>query len=251
MRHRLSLDFPLLAQSSLDAAGRRGRRSIARQVALLAAAAVTLRCCALYSAPAAWLSSGKAGGSSSDVTQQQGRREAVLQLSGGVLGAAGGVLPAEAAKRPEGVNRPELLPPTPGDKTPLIDVAKVLSERQKGIVERQIGEIEKAGNVKFRVLVQTFPNSPGAAIQDYWKIDSKTLLYVHDTGGLGPDSVVNFNVGRDVLFRRDQKVSFWRRLEGKYGNKVYIEEHGDGDTILDVVQAVHDAFIPPKEEATA
>jgi len=167
-----------------------------------------------------------------------------------------------AAKRPEGVNRPELLPNTPGESTPLIDVARILSERQRRGIEKQIAEVERASGVRIRVLTQTYPNSPGLAIRQYWNVDtclgrsSKTddgtckgdqqvLVYVHDTGGLG-SAVVNFSVARGVESRKP--FTFWRQLQNKYGNEFYIREHGDSDTVVDVVDALHDAFMPVPAE---
>eukprot|EP00931_Biecheleriopsis_adriatica_P096467 TRINITY_DN70110_c0_g1_i1.p2 TRINITY_DN70110_c0_g1~~TRINITY_DN70110_c0_g1_i1.p2 ORF type:complete len:220 (+),score=38.69 TRINITY_DN70110_c0_g1_i1:35-661(+) len=157
---------------------------------------------------------------------------------------AGAVTAAPAptlAKRPEGVNRPELLPATPGASTPVVDVARILTSSQEREIEREIAAIEKAAKVRLRVLAQTFPNTPGLAIRDYWKPDARTVIYVHDTGGLG-DAVVNFNAGPEA--ERMQPLSFWRQTQNKFGNKFYIQEHGDGDTVVDVVHALRAAFAP-------
>lgn len=151
------------------------------------------------------------------------------------------VAPARA-KRPEGVNRPELLPATDGASTPVIDVAKILSARQKREITEQIGDIERASKVRLRVLTQTYPMTPGLAIRDYWQVDPSTLVYVHDTGGLGENAVVNFNAGSEVESMKP--FDYWRRVKNKYGNRFYIQEHGDSDTVVDVVNEFHDAFVP-------
>ncbi|CAK9062699.1 unnamed protein product [Durusdinium trenchii] len=123
-----------------------------------------------------------------------------------------------AARRPEGVNRPELLPKTDGASTPVIDVARlhgavvgeivdfaaewILTPSQERELAADIAEIEKTAQVRLRVLTQTFPNTPGLAIKDYWKPDARTVIYVHDTGGLGETAVVNFNAGQEVELMR-------------------------------------------------
>eukprot|EP00448_Togula_jolla_P003547 CAMPEP_0170612954 /NCGR_PEP_ID=MMETSP0224-20130122/24007_1 /TAXON_ID=285029 /ORGANISM="Togula jolla, Strain CCCM 725" /LENGTH=241 /DNA_ID=CAMNT_0010938509 /DNA_START=185 /DNA_END=910 /DNA_ORIENTATION=- len=172
------------------------------------------------------------------------RRTMLPALCGGVVMVVGALLASSpaAAKRPEGVNRPELLPNTDGNATPVIDVIKLLSDRQRRVIEKQAGEIEAATGVKLRVLAQTYPTTPGLAIRDYWKVDDRTLVYVHDTGGLGPNAVVNFNAGTKVEAMKP--LTFWRQTQNKYQDKFYLDEHGDADTLMAVVEALRDAFVP-------
>ncbi|CAJ1416387.1 unnamed protein product [Effrenium voratum] len=163
-------------------------------------------------------------------------RRALAQI-GAAGGAALGAWAAPAcAKRPEGVNRPELLPKSDGASTPVIDVARILTSSQKRELAEDIAELERVAQIRLRVLTQTFPNTPGLAIRDYWKPDGRTVIYVHDTGGLG-DSVVNFNAGTEVEMMPGQ-------VQNSYGNKFYIQEHGDSDTVLDVVRALKQGLLP-------
>lgn len=162
-----------------------------------------------------------------------------------------------SAALPPPVNNPELLPNTPGDSTPIVDVARILSTSQLREMDKKIKEVESKSNVKIRVLAQTYPNSPGKAIQKYWNVDTckaegvsaddptckgdpNVLVYVHDTGGLGSANV-NFSVGKDVEARKPR--TFWRQIQNKFGNRFYIRDHGDAETMLDVVSALHDAFV--------
>ncbi|CAJ1398673.1 unnamed protein product [Effrenium voratum] len=168
-------------------------------------------------------------------------RRALAQI-GAAGGAALGAWAAPAcAKRPEGVNRPELLPKSDGASTPVIDVARILTSSQKRELAEDIAELERVAQIRLRVLTQTFPNTPGLAIRDYWKPDGRTVIYVHDTGGLG-DSVVNFNAGTEVEMMKP--LSYWRQVQNSYGNKFYIQEHGDSDTVLDVVRALKQGLLP-------
>ncbi|CAK9053820.1 Thylakoid lumenal 15.0 kDa protein 2 [Durusdinium trenchii] len=143
------------------------------------------------------------------------------------------LLPPRRGDPKAGVNRPELLPKTDGASTPVIDVARILTPSQERELAADIAEIEKTAQVRLRVLTQTFPNTPGLAIKDYWKPDARTVIYVHDTGGLGETAVVNFNAGQEVELMKP--LSYWRQVQNTYGNKYYIKEHGDSDTVVDVV----------------
>lgn len=111
-----------------------------------------------------------------------------------------------------------------------------------------IKEIELDSKVKLRVLTQTYPNSPGLAIRDYWGVDDLTLIYVHDTGGLGESNVVNFNAPMGV--EKFKPVNFWRRAQNVFGNRYYIRDHGDGETVIDVVNYIRDEFKPKPPESS-
>jgi hypothetical protein len=122
-----------------------------------------------------------------------------------------------ALAKPEGVNRPDLLPKEP---TPVIDVANFLSKGQERKVATSIEGLEKATGYKLRVLCQSYPNTPGLAIKEFWGVDDNTLVMVIDKGegfnrkGI-PSNIINLNIGRNVdLVLSNQ---FWQRLSNKLG----------------------------------
>ncbi|PNW72625.1 hypothetical protein CHLRE_15g636050v5 [Chlamydomonas reinhardtii] len=142
---------------------------------------------------------------------------------------ASGVSPALA--RPEGVNRPDLLPK--GEVTSVIDVAGFLTPSEEKRIITEVSNLEKDTGFKLRVLAQNYPETPGLAIREYWGVDDNTVVFVADpTFG----DILNFNVGAGI----DLEVprSFWGRLAGKYGNKFYWQENGEAASILNAVSAI-------------
>ena len=81
-----------------------------------------------------------------------------------------------AGARPEGVNRPDLLPKEAN--VPLIDVANFLSKGQEKKVVADLADLEKRTGYKLRVLCQSYPNTPGLAIKEYWGVDDNTVVLV-------------------------------------------------------------------------
>ena len=141
--------------------------------------------------------------------------------------------------RPEGVNRPDLLPT--GEKSSIIDVANYLSKGQEKKVKASIAELEKNTGYKLRVLLQSYPNTPGLAIKEYWGVDDNTVVLVVDQGegfnrkGI-PSNAVNLNIGNNVdLVLGNQ---FWARLSNKLGNQPYIKKVGIDLAILNMVEAI-------------
>lgn len=78
--------------------------------------------------------------------------------------------------RMEGVNKPELLPP--GPVTPVIDVAGFLTEGEEARIKSRVEKLESDTGVRLRVLAQNYPETPGLAIKDYWKVDEDTVVFV-------------------------------------------------------------------------
>ena len=85
-------------------------------------------------------------------------------------------LPADA--RLEGVNNPQLLPP--GPPVPVLDVAGFLSPGQVARLTREVVALERDTGIRLRVLAQAYPNTPGLAVKDYWKVDDSTVVFVAD-----------------------------------------------------------------------
>lgn len=143
-----------------------------------------------------------------------------------------------AEARREGVNRPELLPKY---FTPVIDAAGFLSEGQEGRIVQEVANLEEETGFKLRVLAQNYPNTPGLAIKDFWKVDDNTIVFVADPSLGG--NILNFNVGAAVDLNVPR--SFWSRLAGKYGNMFYWQEKGEDASIEAAVSAISTCLREP------
>ncbi|KAG6504927.1 hypothetical protein ZIOFF_037275 [Zingiber officinale] len=129
-----------------------------------------------------------------------------------------------------GVNRPEMLPK---EFSPVIDVAGFLSASQERQLCQEIADLEKDTGVKLRILAQNYPETPGAAVKEFWKVDDQTIVFVADpTFG----NMLHFNVGASVDL--DVPRSFWSRVAGKYGNMFYWKEKGEDASIEAAVVAI-------------
>ena len=143
-----------------------------------------------------------------------------------------------AYAKPEGVNRPELLPK--GEMVTLIDVANFLSKGQEKKAMSSIAVLEKNTGYKLRVLCQSYPETPGLAIKEYWDVDDNTVVMVIDKGegfnrkGI-PTNIINLNIGKNVDVLPNQ---FWTRLSNKLGNQPYVKANGDDVAILNAVEAI-------------
>ena len=135
-----------------------------------------------------------------------------------VLAAALTAAPSlPALARPEGVNKPELLPTGPVQR--VIDLQKFLTSGERAKMDAQLAKIEAETGFKLRVLCQQYPNTPGLAIKDYWGasrrsgtqlilpspipltcastragLDDKSIVLVADKGTKGTSNMLNFNV---------------------------------------------------------
>ena len=141
--------------------------------------------------------------------------------------------------RPEGVNRPELLPI--GAVSPLIDSGNMLAKGQEKKIIDNLAQLEKNTGIKFRVLCQSYPNTPGLAIKDYWGVDDNSLVLVADRGegfnrkGI-PSNLINLNIGKNIdLILSNQ---FWNKVTNKLGNKPYVKANGADIAVINAVEAI-------------
>ena len=174
-------------------------------------------------------------------TRRGALRGAAAGASLAALAALGGAGPAAA--RLEGVDRPDLLPgggKAGGSPEPLLDPAGFLTEGERERVRKVLSQVERDSGVRFRIVAQNYPETPGLAVRDYWGVDADTVVLVADPG-LG--QALNFNVGQnvDLLVPRP----FWSRLSGKYGTKKYVEDHGMEEAIQAAVAATQRCLAEP------
>ena len=145
-----------------------------------------------------------------------------------------------AIARPEGVNRPDLLPK--GPVSPLIDVGNFLAKGQERRVVEKLNALEKKTGYKLRVLCQAYPETPGLAIKDYWKLDDDSIVLVVDRGegfnrkGI-PSNIINLNIGKNVEMA-GLSNQFWNRVTNKLGNQPYVKAVGADAAVLNTVEAI-------------
>ena len=137
----------------------------------------------------------RASSSSDDVvpplaTLGERARNAALTLA---TSAALVAAPPAAMARLEGVNNPQMLPP--GEPVEVLDVAGYLTKGEIARLTSEVRNLEKDTGIRLRVLAQAYPNTPGLAVKDYWKVDDDTVVFVADPG-LG--NILNFSVGANV-----------------------------------------------------
>jgi hypothetical protein len=136
-----------------------------------------------------------------------------------------------AFARPEGVNKPELLPKEP-DVT-VIDIAGFLAPSEEARLRQTIANLEKDTGYRLRVLAQNYPLTPGLAVRDYWAVDENTIVFVADPSF---GDIVNVNVGANL----DLEVprNFWSRLASKFGNRFFVRDNGEAAAITNTVAAI-------------
>jgi len=141
--------------------------------------------------------------------------------------------------RLEPVNNPSLLPSEPDQV--VIQTQKFLTTGQAKRMTDLIRATEKDTGFRLRVLCQSYPNTPGLAIRDYWSLgkedqkdDKYIVLVVDEFGGKG--NVLNFNVGDGVKFALPNV--FWTRLSGKYGTTFFVKDNGIDIAITNAVEAI-------------
>jgi hypothetical protein len=126
-------------------------------------------------------------------------------------------------------DNPDLLPDRP---TPVIDLAKVLTDPQRLALEEELNDFASTSGWKLRVLTQ-YDRTPGLAVKDFWKLDDRSLLLVADERG---GNLLNFNVG-EALFALMPRT-FWVELQTRFGNQYYVREHGQDGAVLDALHTV-------------
>lgn len=120
----------------------------------------------------------------------------------------------------------------PDHQTPVIDLAKSLSNEQRAKLETSLDEYEKNTGWKIKVLTQ-YEKTPGKAIKDFWKLDESSLVLIADLRG---GNLLNFNVG-EAYFALMPRV-FWVELQSRYGNQFYVKDHGEDGAIIDSIDSV-------------
>jgi hypothetical protein len=131
-------------------------------------------------------------------------------------------------------DNPELLPDHP---TPVIDLAKLLTDGERTDLASELDEFEQSSGWKLKVLTQ-YDRTPGLAIRDYWQLDDRSLLLVADERG---GNLLNFNVG-EALFALMPRT-FWVELQTRFGNQYYVRDHGGDGAILDAIHAVQGCLV--------
>ncbi|KAJ1626664.1 hypothetical protein T492DRAFT_1030733 [Pavlovales sp. CCMP2436] len=155
--------------------------------------------------------------------------------------------PAVSSARPEGVNKPELLPA--GEKVNIVDLEKWLTPSETQRLDRLVRSLEKDTGYRLRILTQQYPKTPGLAIKDYWAVDANTIVLVADLGINGKQraNVLNFNVGDNIPL----PSIFWSRVQSKYGNQFYVRDNGKDSSILEAVGALADCLRREQPYCTA
>ncbi len=126
-------------------------------------------------------------------------------------------------------DNPDLLP---NQSTPIIDLARALTDVQEEQLASELETLESDTGWKLRVLTQ-FDRTPGRAVQEFWKLDQKSLLLVADPRG---GNLLNFNVGGDFyeIFPR----TFWIELQTRFGNQFYVRDNGEDSAILESIKTL-------------
>lgn len=178
-------------------------------------------------------------------------RRAALSSAAAAALAASSTAPAFA--RPEGVNKPELLPSGPTTNVIQMAEQKYLTTGQAKALDDKLTKLETATGIKVRVLCQQYPNTPGLAIKDYWGLDDKSIVMIVDKGAKGTANALNFNVADGLKFNLPNQ--FWTRLQSTFGNTFFIRENGEDVAILRAIDTIsycvsqEDAFcvdVPPQ-----
>jgi len=115
-------------------------------------------------------------GNGDDVLPQQqtplSRRSIISSLLAGSLALT--AMPNFASARLEAVDRPDLLPKEKGLN--VIQVEKFLTSGQAKRLDNLLSSLERDTGFRVRVLCQSYPNTPGLAIRDYWDLGKEVCI---------------------------------------------------------------------------
>lgn len=126
-------------------------------------------------------------------------------------------------------DNPDLLPSTP---TPIIDLARALTDIQEVQLAQEIENFEAETGYKLRVLTQV-DRTPGKAVKNFWGLDNKSVLLVADSRG---GNILNFNVGDEVYHLMPR--TFWIELQTRYGNQFFVRDNGEDQSIIQSLESV-------------
>jgi TPM domain len=124
---------------------------------------------------------------------------------------------------------PDLLPDKP---TPVVDLAKSLTELQENNLAEELKGFESETGWKLRVLTQ-YDRTPGRAVINFWGLDDKSVLLVADSRG---GNILSFSVG-DAVYEFLPRT-FWIELQTRFGNLYFVREEGEDQAILQAMGTV-------------
>ncbi len=152
------------------------------------------------------------------------KRFLVSVLAIAIAGSMWAIAPAAMA-----YDNPDLLPKEP---TPIIDLAKSLSDFQEEALAKAIEQFETETGFKLRVLTQ-YDRTPGRAVKSFWGLDDKSVLLVADSRG---GNILNFSVGDDVYKLLPR--TFWIELQTRYGNLYFVRDNGEDQSIVQSLESI-------------
>ncbi|MBE9050493.1 TPM domain-containing protein [Nostocales cyanobacterium LEGE 11386] len=126
-------------------------------------------------------------------------------------------------------DNPDLLP---NFQTPVIDLAKSLTDVQEEKLVTDLKQFEGETGWKLRVLTQ-YDRTPGRAVINYWGLDDKSILLVADARG---GNILSFSVG-DAVYELLPRT-FWIELQTRFGNLYFVREQGEDQAILQALDSV-------------
>ncbi len=126
-------------------------------------------------------------------------------------------------------DNPDLLPEI---QTPIIDLAKSLTDIQEEALAEDLEKFEAQTGWKLRVLTQ-YDRTPGRAVKNYWGLDDKSVLLIADSRG---GNILNFSVG-DALYEFLPRT-FWIELQTRFGNMFFVREEGEDQSIIQSLESI-------------